>query len=202
MVPEESSRRALADAVVGLLGETGVAGVVPVRGESMLPTLREGARVRVDFAPGALRFGDLLLFRQQDYLVVHRFVGRGKPGDGGAVLRCRGDGRPALDPPVPLRSVVGRVVAVERPDGWRSTKTARGRLYGALLGAHGLFWAAATHVAERAESLLGRAGLRLPLRRVSTALDGFLLRAGDAVLFNRMHPRVARGAVPETGKGA
>ncbi|HKQ62516.1 MAG TPA: S24/S26 family peptidase, partial [Candidatus Polarisedimenticolaceae bacterium] len=110
----------LLDAAVELLGRAGRRGTVRVQGQSMTPTLASGQTLGVEFAPEALRRGDLLLFRQQDYLVVHRLLGPASFPDGRRCWRTRGDGMLALDPPVDPARVVGRVVAVQLGEEWRS----------------------------------------------------------------------------------
>ena len=54
-----------------------------------------------------------MLYRQLDYLVVHRMLGSAWLAGGGPGLRTRGDGKPGLDPPLDARQVRGRVVALE-----------------------------------------------------------------------------------------
>lgn len=189
MAPDPDIPRPLLDAAVGLLGEAGIGGVISVQGASMVPTLAPGTEVQVEFAPRETRFGDLLVFRQADYLVVHRCLGRGRPDGGIRPLRCRGDGVPALDPPVAPSSVIARVQAARRDDGWRTLSTRRGRVYGMLLAAHDLVWGAAAALASRVEGGLRRRGVPFPARSLVVRIDGALLRVADGVLFNRMHPR-------------
>lgn len=189
MSPETQIRRPLLDAAIGLLGEAGIRGVICVQGGSMLPTLDPGAEVEVEFAPPQVRFGDLLVFRQADYLVVHRCLGRGRRRDGIRPLRCRGDGAPALDPPVAPGGVIARVLAVRRHDGWRTLETVPGRVYGVLMAAHDLAWGAAAAAADRVEGALRRRGVPVPARAVTAAIDRGLLSISDRILFSALHPR-------------
>jgi hypothetical protein len=189
--PREKLPPQLLDALVQLLGESGRGGKVRVLGTSMTPTLREGETLEVEFAPGPLRRGDVLVFRQADYLVVHRLLGRARMGDGRPCLRTRGDGRVALDPPLETKRVVGRVVAVERDGTWRSLRGRGARAYALALAIHDLAWAAlASLVARRADRALRAAGLSAPLHGWTAAADRSVLRVVHALLFDAVHPRI------------
>jgi hypothetical protein len=173
--------RARLDAASELLRAAGGQGTVRTHGDSMEPTLGAGAAVLVRYRPVERpRRGELIVFRQVDYLVVHRFLGT-VAGPDGPRFRTRGDGAARLDGPVEPGAVVGTVVAIERPDGWRSLEGRLARAYGAAVALHALAWAGA-----RATS-----GFRF-----LGALDRGLLRAADAVLFALAHRRVAAPWVP------
>lgn len=146
---------------------------------SMEPHLRGGDLLLVRAAPTPPTSGDLLVFRQQDYLVVHRYLGRARASDGQACLRTRGDGRSLLDPPVLARDVVARVVAVRRGGTWRSLEGRGAAAYALLIAWHDLFWAAATALARRA----GFGG-------IASALDRGLLRLGAPLVFPLCHRRI------------
>jgi signal peptidase I len=187
------------DAAVALLGEAGRTGEVRVLGESMRPTLPPGSVLHVEFAPGAFRRGDLLLFRQADYLAVHRFLGNARYPDGRPCLRTRGDNVIALDPPVDRSRVVGRALALRRDGVWRDLTSRRARAYAALLAFHDLAFAAAAVAADRTSDRVFRK-LRVPLsfRRVAALLDNALLRAADRLLFRVLNaPAAAPGGVEE-----
>ena len=87
---------------------------MPVVGDSMAPTLRSGARIvlhRVE--PDALAVGDVIAFRFDCKLVVHRIQHRD-----GNTLHTAGDNLGLMDPPVAARDVVGIVHDVaSRPYG-------------------------------------------------------------------------------------
>jgi phage repressor protein C with HTH and peptisase S24 domain len=84
-----------------------------VRGGSMAPLLADGDRVEL----GAVRWplpGDVVAFATDDgRLVVHRLLGY-RFWAGGLACVTRGDASPDLDPPVPRRRLLGRVVAPAR----------------------------------------------------------------------------------------
>lgn len=176
-------------AAVELLGRESGQAVLRTRGTSMAPTFLDGAAVEVAFGPG-FRFGDVLLFRQNDYLVVHRCLGRTRTRAGIPCLRARGDGISRLDPPVGEAAVLGRVIAVERPDGWRSLRGGLARSYAVLAALHDLAWAAIVH-------LVGRwAGSDWRDRAVRA--DRAFLRFADGIAFRPAHRRIPRPeGIPE-----
>ena len=192
MAPPDSPDRLsveLLDAAVELMGESGRDGAIPVQGRSMLPFLTEGQLVAVEFGAERLATGDLLVFRQVDYLVVHRLVGRGSR-NGATYYRCRGDGLAGLDPPVDPERVVGRVVAVRCGESWRSVRGGGARLYARLSAWHDLSWTTLRRLAGFVEGGLRRLGLKLPLRETVSAFDRRVLRLAYRLLFERVHPVV------------
>lgn len=174
------------DAAVELIGTAGEMGEIPVRGFSMTPLLLPRNLLLVEFMPpvASVRPGDILVFRQVDYLVVHRYLCRARVGAGQVCLRTRGDAVLSLDPPVTSDRVLGRVVAIDRGDGWRDLRTRRARLYARALAVHDLAWAAAGAAAAR----LDRRPRGGRWRRVVGRLDRRMLRLVHGLLFERMHP--------------
>ena len=145
---------------------------------SMRPLLRGGDLV-LAVSPGATpRAGDLIVFTQRDYLVVHRYLGGASAPDGTPCLRTRGDGRNQLDPPVLPGAVRGRVVAVRRGGIWRSLEGGPAQAFARAVAWHALAWSAAGVA-------LGAIGLGA----VAAAIDAFLLRL-TAVLIPIVFPRI------------
>src|SRR5262245_48047142 len=161
-MPDPSAARpgALTLAAVELLGRASGESTVRVQGESMVPILAPGQRLRVEFAPARLSRGDILLFRQGEALLVHRLLGRARPAAGSVRLRTRGDGAAVLDPPLDPALVLGRVVAIEEGGVWRSLRTRRARLYAVAPAWHDLFWAVVGAVLRG-----GQGGARCSLAR-------------------------------------
>ncbi len=81
-----------------------------VAGASMLPTLWPGDLLTVHRChPSALAPRSIIVFRQDQQLVVHRVMHRS-----GNRIVTRGDARARLDAPIELDQVVGRVESVLR----------------------------------------------------------------------------------------
>jgi hypothetical protein len=154
----------------------------------MLPTLRAGQRVAVDLAPVALERGDLLLFRQVDYLVVHRLLGPASREDGTPQLRTRGDGLAGLDPPVDRRRVRGKVVAIEDDGQWWILEGAGSRVWSLAVALHDLAWAAAGTAAGRIDKLLGA----VRLRSWTASADRVLLALAHRLFFRILHRRTSQ----------
>src|SRR5512140_4032334 len=83
----------------------------PVRGRSMLPTLREGDEVLLEPA-AELALGEVVVARvpSRRGTILHRVVGL----DGARVV-TRGDACLRSDPPVPRANVLFRATAFRRP---------------------------------------------------------------------------------------
>lgn len=156
----------------------------------MLPTLPDGTEVVVDFSPVIVQRGDLLLFRQSDYLVIHRLVGSATFPDGRPCWRTRGDGLAAFDPPLEPSGVVGRVTAISREGSWWDLEGAGGRLYAIAAALHGFFWSALGVAVEKTlDRLLARLGSARSVRWRVNAADRRLLALADRCLFRRLHAR-------------
>ena len=158
-----------------------------MQGESMVPLLREGQLVAVDLSPFEPEVGDLLLYRQLDYLVVHRYLGPATREDGHPTLRTRGDACLALDPPLERTRVRGRVVAVEREGRWWSLDSGGARTWALAVALHDLSWAAAGVLARRCDALLGRLGVRGRTEPWAAKLDQAVLRLSHRLLFRALH---------------
>jgi hypothetical protein len=167
------------------------AAIVPVAAgdTSMVPHLRGGDAVLLAPLAGPPAAGDLLLFRQQDYWVVHRCLGWARSRDGRDGFRTRGDGRNDLDPHVLAEDVRARAVGLRRRGVWRSLESRQAKVYARLMAWHDLFWAAA-----------GVAAKPVGLQVVTAAVDAGLLRVLVPLTFPAFHLRIAPPAAgpPET----
>ena len=181
----------LIDAAVDLFGQVGRGGRLPVSGQSMLPTLQPGESLAIEFAPGELQLGDLLVFRQGGELVVHRYLGGARMPDGAPALRTRGDHAISLDPPLRREDVKGRVLAVEHDGRWLDLRSPAARRYGRAVAVHDLAWAAAGVAGRTLDSWFGFAVGRGPIWRLSSRLDRALLHRAHRLLFLRMHVEAA-----------
>lgn len=158
------------------------AAVVPIAvgDTSMAPLLYGGDAVLLAPLTGLSAPGDVILFWQRDYWVVHRCLGPVTTRDGRSGLRTRGDGRNGLDPLVVTEDVRARVIGMRRKGAWRSLEGAPARAYARLMGWHDLFWAAAGVA-------LGKAGLGGAI----AAIDLGLLRLTVPIVFPLCHRRIA-----------
>ena len=146
---------------------------------SMRPHLLGGDAVLAVPIAGPPAPGELLLFRQHDYFVVHRCLGPVTTADGRSGLRTRGDGRNVLDPLVALNNVRARVVALRRGGCWRSLEGRPARAYARLMAWHDLSWAATGHAAAK-----------VGLGSVAAAVDLGLLRLLVPLAFPALHRRL------------
>lgn len=183
-VPSQSGGVLRDQALRLMLSERGAAIVLVTEGDtSMVPHLRGGDAVLVVPLASPPGQGDLLLYRQQEYWVVHRCLGW-TVADGRHGLRTRGDGRNELDPRLHAEDVRARVVALRRGGAWRSLQGAPARGYARCIAWHDLFFAAAGIVARKAG--LGRA---------VAAIDLGVLRLCVPLAFPVFHRRIAPPAV-------
>lgn len=164
--------------------------LLPIEGDSMLPTLRHGDRVAVEFGPVAAERGALLLYRQADYLVVHRLLGPADHADGSPRLRTRGDGRNELDPPLERERVRGRVFALESGGAWWDLESGGARAWALALALHGLGWsfvgAGARTIDRRVRGASAPRGLAAFVARA----DRVVLRAAHRAAFRVFHRRL------------
>ena len=175
------------DAVVDLMGRAGEGAVLPMQGQSMIPLLREGQLIAVDLSPLEPVIGDLLLYRQLDYLVVHRYLGPATREDGHPLLRTRGDACLGLDPPLERKRVRGRVVAIEGQGCWWDLDGGGARAFAIAVALHDLFWAGTGALARRSDVLLGRAGLSVRTEAWAARVDQITLRLSHRLLFRALH---------------
>ena len=165
-------------------------GQLPVAGTSMQPTFEDRSRVwmeRVD----RVRFGDVVVFLNDELLVVHRVVGLRR----GACYRTKGDGLAHLDPGfVSAANVLGRVVEIERDGSRRRCDGGGGRLYATLAGllsaVEGFFY----RFAYRLDRILtppwhseARHGGRTTLRRWLRGCGRLGFRILDRLLFDSLN---------------
>ena len=194
-------RSRVLDAAVELMGRSGRRGFVRVQGTSMHPTLRQDQELAIDFGATDLRRGDLLLYRQLDYLVVHRLVGWIPRDPGPPFLKTRGDARVDIDPPLDPRRLVGRVTAVRDGDGWWRMRGRGARLYAGCLAWHDLTWAALVSIAGRGDRGFRKLGLKTPFLGVMARIDRGLLQLGHALLFRPLHRRTDEPPEPPPSCG-
>lgn len=102
-----------AEPVLEALLDGGAGLCLPVRGASMLPTLRPGDRIVVAPCLGLPRPGQIVLRRDDAGLVAHRLVSV-EMRDGRRIYRTQGDAERGLDAGCRREAILGRVVAFLR----------------------------------------------------------------------------------------
>jgi Peptidase S24-like len=139
------SRRALFDIYRGRRATEWVSAT----GTSMLPTVRPGSWLLIEFGARA-KVGEIAVFQQGELIVGHRVVRRRNSGSG-AILVTKGDGMRSFDRPLAAGDVLGVVRAVRHEPGGEELREggARGRAIALVSLLHG-FAVAAGSRAKRA----------------------------------------------------
>lgn len=127
--PQPSIEKAHLQAVVELWGLAGKHSVLPMHGYSMAPLLHEGDQIIIEYGAKSVRIGDILAFRQDDRMVIHRVLSVARKGSAISCWITKGDNNMNIDLPVTPEQVIGRVVGAccsgctRRIDtfGWRVT---------------------------------------------------------------------------------
>ena len=84
-----------------------------VEGESMLPTIRPGQTISLEYvSPSSIQVGDILIFRGAQSNVVHRLV-KIEEKNGGKLYITKGDNNLTLDPPSGYERILGRVASLD-----------------------------------------------------------------------------------------
>jgi hypothetical protein len=104
-----------------------------VRGNSMLPLIKDGDHLDVRPLQGLPQPGDILAFRRLNGLVAHRLLILSNTSEGGCLCLAQGDCALLPDPPVPLSLVTGRAVALHRGESVLSLETSTWRRLGNLV---------------------------------------------------------------------
>ncbi len=85
-----------------------------LQGASMLPWVRPGDIARIQkVSIDAIRCGDVVLFRRENRLFVHRVIEKGSALDADA-FRAKGDAHPRCDGVIKQEELLGRVVRLYR----------------------------------------------------------------------------------------
>jgi hypothetical protein len=127
---------------------------VPVRGVSMFPFLRQGDLLHLGRATAEeLRLGDLIAYRREEDLVVHRFAGRIRR-EGALWLRQKGDNL-AGGGLIPPAALMARVAWVETGSGTIDLLAGPGRRKNFLLGCRARVLCAAREALSRTARRLG-----------------------------------------------
>ncbi len=87
---------------------------VTLRGRSMMPGIRPGTRLRLRCDDQTPQVGEVIAFRRESHLVVHRLQSVDEQGQ----LICQGDANAFQDAPISRSVVLGVVVEAQPPSRW------------------------------------------------------------------------------------
>ncbi len=181
-------------AILSLWAREGKWAEVSLAGVSMAPLIPDGSILTVRFGRQGLRRGDVVLYALDTRIIAHRVLKLGRSGPRWGYLKVKGDPVRAGEAAwVAVEDVVGRVVAVRRPDGAVALlNTPAGRLAGraaaAISGSVGWFESKVRSRMGAGRSLTVTPfllGLLAPLHRRPRGKvreSGFLLRPEDRFL--------------------
>lgn len=160
-----TARPALSNAalavVLDIWGQEGKQNLMAIAGTSMWPFLQAGDQVYLHHGPDTARWGEVMVFRQQGQLVVHRLVAVRR----GSITRflMLGDNRLYPDPPVVKAEIVGRVTAIRRQDVTIDLTERRWRRRSVLIAVWGFAWLCWLGLRRRLQTRLGTNAARRPL---------------------------------------
>ena len=122
-------------------GANGEQHFIPVSGSSMLPLIQDGDQALVRHGVSGIQCGDLVVFRQQGKMVVHRVL-QINPQANGPTFLIKGDNNLSVDPPVEAEEIVGRVLLIKRGEKILATNTYPWRMAGRAIawGTLAGFW--------------------------------------------------------------
>lgn len=101
------------EAALDVWAQLGSQHAIPVSGQSMWPTIRDGDRVWMAHGYGRVDRGDVIIYRTAGRLVVHRVVAIHSSAERRQFI-TRGDNSTRTDAPVESGQIIGQVIAVER----------------------------------------------------------------------------------------
>ncbi len=104
-----------------------------VKGNSMYPLLKDGDRLHVRPLQEHPQPGDIIVFPRMNGLVAHRLLTIRNAGEVDPLCLAQGDHALKPDPPVPLSTVTGRAVALQRGAIEISLETPTWRRMGSLV---------------------------------------------------------------------
>ncbi|WP_347273584.1 signal peptidase I [Candidatus Kuenenia sp.] len=119
-------------AIVNVWDQTNERFAIPIVGRSMYPLIREGDNVLVECGYSQIRRGDIIAFRSENKLIVHRVLTISEKGTGFSFI-TKGDNVPHADPVVSHSEIIGKVSAIKRGEKMLSLDTFAGRSTGWLI---------------------------------------------------------------------
>jgi hypothetical protein len=104
--------------ILGIWAREGKFAEINVTGVSMAPLIPDRSTLTVRFGRQGLVSGDVVLYQTPEKIIAHRVLRLGRGGQRWGYLKVKGDPLRHGDAGwIPVEDVLGRVVAVKRPDG-------------------------------------------------------------------------------------
>jgi signal peptidase I len=171
-----------AASLIGLFAEAGREMSLTVSGTSMEPFLRAGDQVTVrPVGSGSIRRGDIIAFRNEGRVIIHRIVGR-REFDGDSFYCQKGDNLDGWTL-VPTEAIIGKAVSVRGRGGEAHMDHVPWSWLNPALGAWGGGWIAMDALLQRAKAAtIGdshgacASTLKRTMRKAVFLLPGILVR--------------------------
>jgi signal peptidase I len=109
---------------------------IPTRGSSMAPFLRSGDIIKISNAPEIV-IGDIILFFDGQKMVAHRVIKKHIENDK-MMLVTKGDACLKLGTPLKVNDIMGKVIAIEKPNGTIMLDCKTWRIANYMLARHSL----------------------------------------------------------------
>ena len=97
-----------------LVAETDQEIWLAVRGDSMVPLIRDGDKVLVVLEKKDIRRGEIVVYQRDGELIFHRLLAVYTKDDGNYQLLTKGDNRLTPDPLVNFNELTGRAISIRR----------------------------------------------------------------------------------------
>ncbi len=170
---ENEIPRTILKVALDIWDETGKQSLIPITGRSMLPLLRPGDHVTVEHGCLKIKRGEIIVFRQENKLVVHRVI-RFDDTPNERVFVTKGDNVFYFDSPVAESQLVGRVSIVQRGEQRLFIDTTPWQIVGGLIAISTLAWTKLYRASRTLkQAVLGTQPNRLTAFLRQSALDSF-----------------------------
>lgn len=163
----EIERKKIAEAILEEAYQTRGIQKLLCRGKCMVPTLDNDVEVLVrDCLPRSLAIGDIILYKYEDRLMLHRFIYKIKRPDKTIQIVTKADISLRFDPPIRASDLIGKVVEIDRSGQKIKTQSylwpLLSRITGALSLLEGLVYMTLNYVKQ---TLLRKLAVRYSYRK-------------------------------------
>jgi len=133
--PKKTIPTNIVNAALDIWQQTDQLNEISVAGRSMLPFFQPGDQVMITHNQNNIKRGDVIVFRQNGKLTIHRVIYRKENQ-----FITKGDNVSHYDLPVPSEQVLGRVFKVKRENQEYRIDTIRWQITGQLVVGFTLSW--------------------------------------------------------------